>query len=192
MGRWVRFKLPSPEDPGQIQSAIDIGTAWSLQGLWAAPWLAHVEGLSRAGVVRTLLVMGLALSGGALALGWLTDRAKTIGVSSEALLGCVASLFIAAQVAVILRLPVPGVLLRGIIATVGAATVTPVSPMIRLAAGYRTFRSPLQTLRDLFTTETTEIPPLPINCFTVTPVGRTPALAPAPGVSRIPVNVWPQ
>ena len=30
-------------------SAIGIGTSWSLQGLWAAPWLRDVDGLDRAG-----------------------------------------------------------------------------------------------------------------------------------------------
>src|SRR4029077_13267981 len=33
------------------RSASCIGTAWALQGLWAAQWLKDVEGLDRAGVV---------------------------------------------------------------------------------------------------------------------------------------------
>ena len=38
-------------------SALGIGTSWSLQGLWAAPWLRDVDGLDRAAVVQHLSVM---------------------------------------------------------------------------------------------------------------------------------------
>ena len=61
-------------------STVCIGTAWSLQGLWAAPWLEHVEGLDRSAVVHHLLVMGVALSLGALLLGWGADRLRRRGV----------------------------------------------------------------------------------------------------------------
>ena len=47
-------------------SATCVGTAWGLQGLWAAPWLAEVEGLERPEIVQHLFVMALALSVGAL------------------------------------------------------------------------------------------------------------------------------
>jgi MFS family permease len=49
-------------------SAIGIGTSWSLQGLWAAPWLADVAGLHRAAVVDHLTLMALALAASALLL----------------------------------------------------------------------------------------------------------------------------
>jgi hypothetical protein len=32
-------------------SATCIGTAWALQGLWAAPWLTDVEGLDRPALI---------------------------------------------------------------------------------------------------------------------------------------------
>lgn len=50
-------------------AATVIASSWSLQGLWAAPWLADVEGLPRPMVVRELLIMALELSAGALLLG---------------------------------------------------------------------------------------------------------------------------
>ena len=43
-------------------SASCIGTAWALQGLWAAQWFADVDGFDRAGVVRHLFMMAIALS----------------------------------------------------------------------------------------------------------------------------------
>ena len=50
-------------------SAIGIGTSWSLQGLWAAPWLRDVDGLDRASVVQHLSVMAVVVCASALLLG---------------------------------------------------------------------------------------------------------------------------
>ncbi|MFM9848034.1 MAG: MFS transporter [Hyphomicrobiaceae bacterium] len=104
-------------------STLCIGTAWSLHGLWAAPWLEHVEGLDRPAVVRHLLVMGVALSLGALLLGWGADRLRRRGVARETFLAAIALVFIAAQLALVMRVPVPAYIPWAIIAAVGAATV---------------------------------------------------------------------
>src|SRR6266849_4040558 len=104
-------------------SASCIGTAWALQGLWAAQWLKDVEGLDRAGVVFHLFAMAVALSLGAILLGVAADRLRRRGVGPEVLLGLVAALFIATQFALILRLPLPSYLQWAVVAAVGAATV---------------------------------------------------------------------
>lgn len=104
-------------------SASCIGTAWSLQGLWAAQWLSDVDGLDRAGVVQQLFVIAVALSLGAIVLGVAADRLRRRGVGPEMLLGLVASVFISAQLALILRLPLPSFFLWAVVAAVGAATV---------------------------------------------------------------------
>lgn len=104
-------------------SATCIGTAWALQGLWAAQWLRDVEGLDRAGVVQHLLAMAVALSLGAILLGVAADRLRRRGVGPEVLLGLVATVFIAAQFVLILRLPLPSYLQWAVVAAVGAATV---------------------------------------------------------------------
>ena len=104
-------------------SASCIGTAWALQGLWAAQWLKDVEGLDRAGVVFHLFAMAVALSLGAILLGVAADRLRRRGVGPEILLGLVAALFIATQFALILRLPLPSYLQWAVVAAVGAATV---------------------------------------------------------------------
>ncbi|MFZ1892906.1 MAG: MFS transporter, partial [Rhodoplanes sp.] len=62
-------------------SATCIGTSWALQGLWAASWLADVERLDRAEVVRRLFVMALALCAAALGLGIAADRLRRRGVA---------------------------------------------------------------------------------------------------------------
>jgi MFS family permease len=104
-------------------SASCIGTAWALQGLWAAQWFKDVEGLDRAGVVIHLFAMAVALSLGAILLGVAADRLRRRGVGPESLLGLVAAVFIATQFALILRLPLPSYLQWAVVAAVGAATV---------------------------------------------------------------------
>jgi MFS family permease len=104
-------------------SASCIGTAWALQGLWAAQWFKDVEGLDRAGVVIHLFAMAVALSLGAILLGAAADRLRRRGVGPEVLLGLVAAVFIATQFALILRLPLPSYLQWAVVAAVGAATV---------------------------------------------------------------------
>jgi MFS family permease len=104
-------------------STMCISTAWALQGLWAGPWLADVENLGRAEIVHHLFVMALALCVGALFLGILTERLRRHGVRAQLVLAAVGVLFIVAQLALILRLPVPSYLVWAIVGSVGAATV---------------------------------------------------------------------
>ena len=104
-------------------SASCIGTAWALQGLWAAQWLADVDGLDRAGVVQHLFIMAVALSVGAIGLGVAAHRLRRRGVGTETLLGLVATIFIAIQLALILQLPLPSYILWSGVAATGAATV---------------------------------------------------------------------
>ena len=100
-----------------------IGTSWALQGLWAASWLADVEALERPQVVEHLFVMAIALSPAALLLGLGADRLRRSGVSISNTLACAATLFIAAQLALIFRWPLPPYLLWSIISGFGTATV---------------------------------------------------------------------
>jgi MFS family permease len=104
-------------------SASCIGTAWALQGLWAAKWFSDVEGLDRTGVVFHLFAMAVALSLGAILLGAAADWLRKRGVGPHVLLGFVATVFIATQFALILRLPIPSYLQWAVVAAVGAATV---------------------------------------------------------------------
>ena len=104
-------------------SAIGIGTSWSLQGLWAAPWLADVAGLDRASVVEHLTVMAVALAASALLLGGLADRLRRTGVPTELILAGTLAASMLAQIALLLDLPVPSYLVWIIIAAAGAATV---------------------------------------------------------------------
>lgn len=104
-------------------SAACIGSSWAVQSLWAGAWLADVEELDRQNLVAQLFYMALAISIGAWLLGTIADRLRRHGVRTEVLLAIVAALFILAQSAIILRLPLPSLLPWILVAMVGAATV---------------------------------------------------------------------
>jgi MFS family permease len=104
-------------------SAIGIGTSWSLQGLWAAPWLRDVTGLDRAGVVHHLSVMAFVVCASALLLGVISKRLRRRGVKTEWVLAGALSLSMAAQAALLAGCPLPSYLLWSLIAAAGAATV---------------------------------------------------------------------
>jgi MFS family permease len=104
-------------------SAIGIGTSWSLQGLWAAPWLRDVAGLDRAGVVDHLSVMAFAVCASALVLGVLARWLSRRGVKTEWVLVGTLGLSMGAQAALLFGCPLPSYLLWSLIAAAGAATV---------------------------------------------------------------------
>lgn len=104
-------------------SAMTIATSWSVQGLWAAPWLTRVEGLEHAQVVAHLFAMAAALSAGALLLGVVADRLRRRDVSPQSLLAATAASAILAQLAIIMRWPVPAYCAWIIVGVAGAATV---------------------------------------------------------------------
>ena len=104
-------------------SAIGIGTSWSLQGLWAAPWLRDVDGLDRAGVVQHLSVMAVAVCVSALLLGVVADRLRRRGVKTEVVLASTLGASMTAQAALVLAGRCRRYLLWAVIAAAGAATV---------------------------------------------------------------------
>ncbi|SFO92242.1 Predicted arabinose efflux permease, MFS family [Bradyrhizobium sp. Ghvi] len=104
-------------------SATCVGSSWSLQGLWASPWLTDVEELDRASLVRQLFIMSIVLSCGAWLFGMTVHYVKRRGAGAETILAMVAVLFIAAEIAVVLRAPLPSILLWSVVAIVGTATV---------------------------------------------------------------------
>jgi len=104
-------------------SATCIGSSWSMQGLWASPWLIEVEGFDRASLVRRLFMMSVVLSGGAWLFGMAVHHIKRRGIGAEVILAMVAVLFIAAESALILRAPLPSILPWSVVAIVGTATV---------------------------------------------------------------------
>ena len=104
-------------------SMMCISTAWALQGLWAASWFFDVEGLEHPAIVRRLFVMAISLSFGALLFGVVADQLRGRGVRPRTILCCIAIIFILAQIALVLDIPISSFLIWPIIASTGAATV---------------------------------------------------------------------
>jgi MFS family permease len=67
--------------------------------------------------------MAIALSVGGLLLGTFADQMRHRGIGPERLIALLAILFIAAQLALILRLPMPQWVLWSLVAMAGAGTV---------------------------------------------------------------------
>ena len=104
-------------------STMCISTAWAVQGLWAGPWLADVDGLDRAGVVLHLFVMAVTLSGAALLLGIGIDRLRKRRIQPSAILGSAALLFVTSELMLILGPRSVSYLPWAMIAGMGAGTV---------------------------------------------------------------------
>jgi MFS family permease len=104
-------------------SAIGVGTSWSLQGLWASPWLRDVEGLNRTEIVAHLGVMAISVAASAMVLGMLADRMRRRGVSNGVLLAATFGVSMTAQAGLLLDWPLPSYLLWSPVAAAGAATV---------------------------------------------------------------------
>jgi MFS family permease len=104
-------------------SATCIGSSWALQSLWAASWLADVEGFDRQSLIDQLFIMAIGISLGALLLGTMADRLRKRGIATEVLLAAVGGLFILAELALVLRVPLPSIMPWSVVSVVGAATV---------------------------------------------------------------------
>ena len=104
-------------------SATCIGSSWALQSLWAASWLADVEGFDRGAAINQLFMMAIGISLGALLLGTLADRLRKHGIATEVLLAVFGALFMFAELAIILRVPLPSILPWSVVSIVGAGTV---------------------------------------------------------------------
>ena len=93
-------------------STLGIGTSWSLQGLWAAPWLRDVAGFDRATVVQHL-DHGHRAQRQRPAAGGRRRPAPPGGRRTEMVLASTLSLSMAAQLALLLGVPLPSHLLCG-------------------------------------------------------------------------------
>ena len=70
-----------------------------------------------------LFIMALGISLGALLLGVMADRLRKRGITAEVLLAAMGGLFIVAELALILRVPLPSLLPWCVVSFMGAATV---------------------------------------------------------------------
>ena len=104
-------------------SGVSVGSAWALQGLWAAAWMSDVAGYDRASLVSHLFVMSLALSAGALGLGAAISVLKRWGIGPSMILPGMAILLMIAELALAIHSPIPATIPWCLVAFMGAGTV---------------------------------------------------------------------
>jgi predicted MFS family arabinose efflux permease len=104
-------------------SAACIGSSWAFHSLWASAWLADVDGFDHESRVVQMFLMAIGLSLGALLLGGIADRLRRHNIRTEVLLAGVGGLLVVAELALILRIPLPSLLPWSIVSIAGAATV---------------------------------------------------------------------
>lgn len=83
----------------------------AIQGLWAGPWLADVAGLDRSEVANHLFIIAVAMTAGFLGLGAVATRLIRGGVAPLTVASAALCIFGAAQMALVLALPLPALLL---------------------------------------------------------------------------------
>jgi nitrate/nitrite transporter NarK len=106
-----------------LLSGLSIGSAWALQGLWAAAWMSDVAGFDRATLVTYLFVMSLTLSAGALGLGATISILKRWGIGPAKILPGMVFLLIGAEFLLTARHLLPSIIPWCLVAFMSAGTV---------------------------------------------------------------------
>ena len=93
-----------------------------MQGLWAARWLADVNGLGPDALVQHMVAMALGLGVGAFAIGAVAERLRRKGTDHESILVAAVMLFVAVELAMLSQTPIPSLVLWGLFAMFGGLT----------------------------------------------------------------------
>ncbi len=83
----------------------------AVQGLWVGPWLQDVAKLSRVDIAEHLFVLAVSVIAGFFVLGSVTERFGRRGVSNLVVAQISLYIFLAAQLMIILQVPLPPMLL---------------------------------------------------------------------------------
>jgi len=104
-------------------SAAVVGSAFAIQGLWAARWLTDIDRFAPKQVLHDLLAMGIGLTLGALIIGTATTWLCYLGARLPTIFGSFCLAFIALQFVVQLHFKIPAALLWGLIGGFGGMSV---------------------------------------------------------------------
>jgi MFS family permease len=84
-------------------AATGLGSFMAIQGLWSVPWLIEIDGYTRDVAARHLLVMGIAILVGYVALGLFATRLARRGIAARHLFAAGFGLSIVALALIVLR-----------------------------------------------------------------------------------------
>jgi MFS family permease len=87
--------------------SVGTGVFLAVQGLWAGPFMRDVEGLDAAATAANVVVSALAMVAGGFALGWAGRQLDRRGVPLYLTAAAALVVFLAVQVEIILRVPLP-------------------------------------------------------------------------------------
>lgn len=104
-------------------SAMIIGTAFAVHGLWAARWMMDVNGIATADITSNLLLMGAGLTIGAATIGMLASWLRARGVGSANIFAGACGLFLLVQLVILTDRQLPAWLPWSCFALFGGMTV---------------------------------------------------------------------
>jgi predicted MFS family arabinose efflux permease len=92
-------------------SVVTQGVFYAMQSLWVAPFMRDVMGFDTPGAAALVSVLGFAMMAGCVGFGAAARGLERRGVSVYAFCGIGMALFVATQLAIVLRAPLPATLL---------------------------------------------------------------------------------
>jgi predicted MFS family arabinose efflux permease len=101
-------------------TALAISIPWAMQSLWAAPWLAQVDGYNHAQIVNVLFVMGCTLCFGGAFFGTLAARLGERGVATETVFGAAVVALLIVEMLILGNASLPAYVLWGALSLFGA------------------------------------------------------------------------
>ena len=104
-------------------SASVIGSAFAIQGLWAARWLVDVNQFESGTVLDELLVMAIGLTLGGFAIGAVTTLLGRLGISETEVFAGLCLVFVGLQRTLLIGVALPAALLWGLLGAAGAINV---------------------------------------------------------------------
>ena len=160
-------------------SALICGSAWAIQGLWAAPWLRDVAAMDRSEVAAALFAMASALCVGALGFGVVLDCLRRRGIGPDGVFSVLAAVVITAETAIAFHWPVPTYLLLVCIGASGAATVVSysITPLLFPQASVARANSALNVMHFGIAFAVQNLIGLIVNLWSPLADGRYPAAA---------------
>ncbi|MBY4832791.1 MFS transporter [Burkholderia dolosa] len=111
-------------------SVVTQGVFYAMQSLWVGPYLRDVAGFDAPHAARLVSVLGFAMMAGCVGFGAAARMLERRGVSVYAFCGIGMALFVATQVAIVARVPLPAAMLWGAYGMFGGVGILTYAVMV--------------------------------------------------------------